>query len=65
MGYLILGGEVIIPVEASAFCGGEALDGEVQPFICIFLVDNWQAPLSGSTARAQIVLRAAAEEQQR
>ena len=49
MGYLILGGEVIIPVEASAFCGGEALDGEVQPFICIFLVDNWQAPLSGST----------------
>ena len=46
---VILGGEVIIPVEASAFCGGEALDGEVQPFICIFLVDNWQAPLSGST----------------
>ena len=34
---VILGGEVIIPVEASAFCGGEALDGEVQPFICIFL----------------------------
>ena len=46
---VILGGEVIIPVEASAFCGGETLDGEVQPFICIFLVDNWQAPLSGST----------------
>ena len=49
-GVLILGDEVIVPVEASAFCGGEAMDGEVQPFLFVFLlVANWQAPLSGST----------------
>ena len=48
-GVLILGDEVIIPVEAFAFCGGKALDGEVQLFICILLVDNWQASLSGLT----------------
>ena len=41
-GVLILGDEVIIPVEA--------LDGEVQLFyLCFAFVDNWQAPLSGLT----------------
>ena len=49
-GVLILDDEVIVPVEASAFCGGEAMDGEVQPFLFVFLlVANWQAPLSGLT----------------